>query len=150
MATLLMHLVGSRMYNFTLFRPHLILYDNHITYKKRHILTHDEFSVTYNHISQINIIRFIYLYAHIEIVTTAPRVVLVKWIPKGKAKKAKDIIDHKVYLANKRHARDQNEQSVFVEDFELSLRRLNELVNTGKISKREFNHRRKQLLKKHY
>lgn len=150
MSTLLLHVKGSRMYNFTLFRPHLYIYDNHLTYRKRHIFTHDEFSITYNHISQVDLVKFIYLYSHIEIVTTAPRYINVRWIPRKQAKKAKELIDHKVFLAHKRYHTQAHEKNIMIEDFELSMRRLNELLTTGRISKREFEKRKKDLLKKHY
>jgi hypothetical protein len=137
------------MYNFTLFRPHLYIYEDRVIYKKRHILTHDEFSVTYNHISQVNLIRFIYLYAHIEVATTGVRDFEVRWIRKPKAIKAKKIIDQKVhaaYLTSKKKEEPKSE----VKAFELSLSRLKELVNMGRITSKEFNKKRKELLKKHF
>lgn len=149
MPNLLMHVVGSRIYNFTLFRPHLYIYDDRIIYKKRHILTHDEFSVTYNHISQVNLIRFIYLFAHIEVATTGVRDFEVRWIRKPKAVKAKKIIDEKVHAAHLISQKKEEPQSK-VKDFELSLNRLKELLSTGRINAREFNKKRKELLKKHF
>jgi len=154
MSTLLMHIAGSRVYNFTLFRPHLYIYDDRVVYKKRHILTHDEFSISYNHIAQVNLIRFIYLFAHVEIATTGMRFIKVHWVMKGKAKQAKKIIDEKVHQS---HIKDQpspdgnvQSSSIYVKDYELSLKRLKELQSTGKITKGEFNKKRKHLLKKHY
>ena len=141
------------MYNFTLFRPHLYLYNDRIVYKKRHILTHDEFSVHYNQISQANYINFIYLFAHIEIVTTGQRIMKVHWVPKKKAKMAKRIIDEKVHQVHKgihRTPEEGGQESGYVKDFEMSLKRLRELVNVGKITQKEFGKKRKQLLKKHY
>jgi len=153
MSTLLLHIAGSRMYNFTLFRPHLYLYDDRVVYKKRHILTHDEFSVAYTHIAQANLIHFIYLYAHVEIATTGYRFIKVHWVPKKKARQAKKIIDEKVHQSHKLDQQlpeDSKEQGIYVSDFEMSLKRLQELLSTDRITKHEFNKKRKELLKKHY
>jgi hypothetical protein len=154
MSTLLMHVAGSRLYNFTLFRPHLYIYDDRVVYKKRHLLTHDEFSISYNQIAQVNLIKFIYLFGHIEMVTSAGmRFIKVHWIPKGKAKKAKKIIEEKIHQAHRKDHHlpdDARDKGVYIKDFEKSLRRLKELLSTGKINQREFNRKRKQLLKKHY
>ena len=149
MPNLLMHVAGSRIYNFTLFRPHLYIFEDRIIYKKRHLLTHDEFSVTYNHISQVNLIRFIYLFAHIEVATTGVRDFEVRWIRKPKAIKAKKIIDDKVHAAHI-SSQGKEEPNLRVKDFELSLKRLKELLSSGRISDREFGKKRKELLKKHY
>ncbi len=138
------------MYNFTLFRPHLYIYDDHIVYKKRHILTHDEFSFTYNHIAQVNLVRFIYLFAHLEIATTGMRSVNVKWVFKGKAVSAKKLIDQKIHQVHKKHKYGEARKDRKVTGMEKSLKRLKELLNSGKISKREFNSRKKHLLKKHF
>lgn len=154
MPTLLLHIAGSRIYNFTLFRPHLYLYDDRVVYKKRHILTHDEFSIPYNHIAQANLINFIYLFAHVEIATTGMRFIKVHWVFKKKARQAKKIIDQKIHES---HRKDQalpedsaEKGSSYTKNYEMSLKRLKELLNTDRISKREYKKRRKQLLKKHY
>ena len=153
MNTLLLHIKGSRIYNFTLFRPHLYIYNDRVVYKKRHILTHDEFGIHYRHISQANFINFIYLFAHIEIVTTGQRFIKIHWVPKKQARVAKKIIDEKVHQANLKDFRtpeDGGQEPGYAQDFEMSLKRLKELLSVGKITKSEFNKRRKQLLKKHY
>ncbi len=155
MSTLLLHVAGSRVYNFTLFRPHLYLYDDRLVYKKRHILTHDEFSISYNQIAQVNLISFIYLFAHIEIATTAyTKFIKVHWVMKGKARRAKKIIDEKVHQAHRKQQSLPGDKSqkggIYVKDFELSLKRLKELLSTSKITQREFNRKKKHLLKKHY
>jgi len=141
------------MYNFTLFRPHLYIYTDRVVYKKRHILTHDEFSIHYKQISQANYINFIYLYAHIEIVTTGQRFIKIHWVPKRQAKTALKIIDEKIHQSHKKNVRtpeDGGQSEGYVKDFELSLKRLKELLGIGKITKKEFDKKRKQLLKKHY
>ena len=153
MSTLLLHITGNRMYNFTLFRPHLYLYDDRVVYKKRHILTHDEFSISYTHIAQVNLINFIYLFAHVEIATTGYRFIKVHWVVKSKARQAKKIIDEKVHQAHKKDQQSVEgvqEKGDYISDFEMSLKRLQELLNIGKITKGEFNRRRQSLLKKHY
>lgn len=153
MSTLLLHIAGSRIYNLTLFRPHLYLYDDRLVYKKRHILTHDEFSIPYTHIAQVNLINFIYLFAHVEIATTGMRFIKVHWVFKKKARRAKKIIDEKIHQAHRKDQHlpdDSKDKGIYVKDFEMSLKRLQELLSTGKITQREFNKKRKELLKKHY
>lgn len=138
------------MYNFTIFQPRLYLYDDRLVYKKRHILTHDEFSVSYNHISQVNLINFIYLYAHIEIATTGVRDFEIKWIRKPKAYQAKKIIDEKIHSVAISAQKKIDQDTTEVREFELSLSRLKELLTKGSISQREFNKKRKKLLKKYF
>lgn len=156
MSTLLLHIAGSRLYNFTLFRPHLYLYDDKIVYKKRHILTHDEFSIPYNHIAQANLINFIYLFAHVEIATTGMRFIKVHWVFKKKARRAKKIIDEKIHQSHRKDqylpddGKEKGGGGVYVKEYEMSLKRLQELLNTDRITQREFNKKRKELLKKHY
>ena len=154
MSTLLLHIAGSRIYNFTLFRPHFYIFDDRVVYKKRHILTHDEFSISYNHMAQVNLINFIYLFAHVEIATTGyTRIIKVHWVPKKKARQAKKIIDEKINQAHRKNQHlpdDSSQKGIYVKDFELSLKRLKELLSTGRITQREFNKKRKGLLKKHY
>ena len=150
MPTQLMHIYGNRSFNRTIFRPHLYIYDNMLVYKKRHLFSHDEITLTYNHVSQVDIKKFILFFAHIEIITTATQNIKIRWVSRGQAIRAKKLIDDKVYKAHRRnHAGEQVVEAV-VTGFEHSLSRLKELVSTGKITDKEYNQRKKQLLKKHY
>ncbi|OGC46152.1 hypothetical protein A2V49_01830 [candidate division WWE3 bacterium RBG_19FT_COMBO_34_6] len=151
MAVLLMHICGSRTFNRTPFRPHLYIYDNILIYKKRHLFSQDEVTITYNHISWAKLHRMHIYYAHLEIVSTGMQKVVVKWIKKEYAIKAKHLIDQKIFNVHKKDNKqvDIKEDKNIIE-FELSLKRLQELLSTGKISKTEFENRRKHLLKNNY
>ncbi len=66
---------------------------------------------------------------------------------------AKKIIEEKVHQIHSKDQRTPEEggqDSGYVQDFEKSLKRLNELQSIGKITQKEFKNKRKQLLKKHY
>ena len=145
-----MHVFGNRGFNRTIFRPHLYIYDNMLVYKKRHLFSHDEITLTYNHVSQVDLKKFILFFAHIEIITTATQNIEIRWVSKRKAIQAKKLIDDKVYKAHKRDHRREDLKEAVVTAFEHSLNRLKELVATGKINRKEYQHRKKQLLKKHY
>lgn len=150
MSTQLIHIAGNRIYNKTLFRPHLYIYDNRVVYKKRSWISKDELVITYNHIAQINIHKFIVRFAHIEIITTAQQVIKVRWVKKGQAIKVKRLVEQKIHQAHRKHSKHPEHTNLEINDFELSLKRLKELLTTGKITDREFKKKKKHLLKKHY
>ncbi len=150
MSTLLLHVAGNRLYNFSIFRPHLYVYDDRIVYKRRHWISADEISLTYNHISQTNLHKYIVRFAHLEIITTGQQVIKLKWLPKKQTEKIKHIIDEKTYQAHKHNQNSTDKITLEIKDFELALKRLNELKNTGKISEREFDKKKQALLKKYY
>lgn len=159
MSILLMHIYGNRSFNRSIFRPHLYIYDDIMIYKRRSLFSAGEVTLSYNMVAQVILKKFPIFFAHLEIITTgADTEISVRWTSKSKAIKAKKIIDKKVHQTygglmghqtpQQHNLKEHNTKTI--DDFEKSLHRLNELLNTGRISKREFNQQKKRLLKKHH
>ena len=150
-AALLLKLQGNRSFNRTLFPPRLYLYNNRLAWRKGHFFKIREFSIPYNQISQVNISNGI-IFSEMHILTTGVENIKIRYIPKWHAKKGKKIIDQKMYEAHygdkDKKNDDQGQYSNIIKDFEKGVSRLFELKNAKKITMREFNKKRKQLLKK--
>lgn len=149
MANLLLKIQGNKYINHTMFRPFLFIYDDAVIYKKRRkFLYVDEITATYNHMVQVNLHRGIF-FAKLEIVNTGAEDISIKGVWKGKARQAKQLIDQKIYHAhNKDHHRIDPKEQIAVENFEKSLKRLKELLKRNIITKKEFEKKKKRLLKK--
>jgi hypothetical protein len=82
-----------------------------------------------------------------ELETTGADNIVVKFISKTKGKYAKTIIDQKIYRSHAKHATapDKNESEVM--SYEKSINRLNELLNTGRITQNEFDSKKKEMLR---
>lgn len=130
-------------------------------YKKRHLLSAEEITLSYNMIAQVILKKFPIVFAHLDLVTTGSDTeIKIKWAIKSKAIKAKQIIDKKVHQTYRSlmepdmptrpnvHAAlySQNDN---IDSLERSLVRLDELLKQGKISKGEFNKKKHVLLKRH-
>jgi len=146
MSTLLLELAGNRELNRTFFPPRLYIYDDLLIYRKRRFLKINEITIAYSHIAQVNMIKGIF-FARLEIDTSAGQHLTIKYIPKTPAVKAKKLIDQKIYNALAKHKAEPVSTISHPEAFEKSLSRLKELLNKGKISKREFVRRKAVLLK---
>lgn len=149
MGNLILKIQGNKYVNHTFFRPYLFINEDSVVYKKRRkFLYVDEITAAYNHMVQVNLHRGIF-FAKLEIVNTGAKDISIKGVWKGKAKQAKKIIDQKIYHTHNkdRHSIDQKEQ-IAVAVFEKSLKRLKELVGRGIISKKEFEKKKKHMLKK--
>ncbi len=146
-----MKLQGNKYVNHSFFRPFLYIYDDHLVYTKRHnIFKVEEITMIYLQIVQVNLHRG-FFFATLELVNTGEDNVLMKGLWKGKAKKARKIIDQKLHVAYRQT--QQSDPAVMQETqqnfdaLEKKLNRLTELLNMGKISKREFAKKKKELLK---
>ena len=152
MPTLLVKLQGNRSFNRTLYPPRLYVYDNKLVYRKGHLIKVREFSIPYNQISQLNIINGIF-FSEIVIWTTGVEFIKIRYVSKSKTKLAKKIIDQKMYDLhygdkNKREDPEMIHYTKMVNAYESGLSRLNELLNSHKITKKEFNKKRNALLKR--
>lgn len=152
MPTLLVKLQGNRSLNRTIHPPRLYVYDNKLVYRKRNFIKVREFSIPYNQISQVNIINGIF-FAEIVVLTTGVEYIKIRYVSKSKTKLAKKIIDQKMYDLhygdkNKREDPEMMHYTKMVNEFENGLSRLNELISSHKITKKEFIKKRKALLKK--
>lgn len=152
MRQLVMTLVGNRFINQSLFSPHLFMYDDLMIYRHRkHLVLLDEITINYNHIVNVNLHQGVF-FSFFEIVMAgAHEPVTIKGVPKKPARKAKNIMDQKIFQVHNKHLTNKNDMksaSRELDSFEQSLQRLRELHTQGKISEREYNKKRSQLLKK--
>lgn len=147
MSTLLLELHGNRELNHTIWPPHLYIYNDLLIYKKRKFFRLFENTISYSHIVRVNLTRGIF-FANLEIITSADENVIVKFIGKKRAMKAKKLIDQKIYGALAKHQEAPSEQKSSSLEYEKGLSRLKELLTKGQLSKREFERKRADLLKK--
>jgi hypothetical protein len=147
MATLLLKLQGIRSLNRTIFPPRLYVYDDLLVYKKRSWFVVREITIAYNQIAQVNIKRGL-IFADIDMTTSGTDDIKIRWILKGPAKKAKKIIDQKIYHSHANHKQENHKLAKEVTNFEQSINRLRELLHRGQISSKEYKKRKSRLLKK--
>ena len=139
MSILLLHLVGNRILNRTIFPPNLYIHDDLLIYKKRTLISSKEITISYNQISQITLQKGVF-FATLEMITTGTDDILINFLPKGIAAKAKKIIDQKIYHSHAKHNNHQpNETSTSIAGYEKALNRLKELLQKGQISEKEYN-----------
>lgn len=146
MSVLLLELIGNPEFNKTIWPPHVFVYDDLLIYKKRSWFRVREITISYNQIARVTLIRGI-LFSHLELETTGTDNIIIKYISKSKGKYAKTIIDQKIYRSHAKHVTSPDKSETEVSSYEKSINRLNELVNTGRLSQREFEKKRKELLK---
>lgn len=145
MSNLLLHLVGNMSLNRTIFPPHLYIYDDLLIYKKRYLLKSKEITISYNQISQVNLIKGV-IFAELDVVTTGDESLVVRFITKTSASQAKKIIDQKIYHAHAKHRPEDTKILGEVKSFEKTISRLKELLNKGIISQKEFEKKRLEAL----
>lgn len=148
MSTLLLKLNGSPFWNQTIFPPYLFVYEDILLYKKRHLLSVDEITTAYSHIVQVHLKRGIF-FSQIEVINKDASAISIRWVGKEVAQRAKKLIDQKIYYAHAKERPDSitHIQGEGVHNAEKSINRLRELVNKGVISEKEFNEKRKKILK---
>lgn len=133
-----------------------------MVFKRRHLLSAGEMTLSYNMVAQVILKKFPIVFAHLDIVTTGSDTeVQVRWVSKKKAIKAKEIIDKKVHQTYFRNSLDADAAPITgtanmlknemheVEALEKSIIRLDELYQQGRLTKGEYKKKRKQLLKNH-
>src|SRR5258708_6772365 len=145
MPHLLVKLVANPTMNRTIFPANLFVYDDALIYRKRSLIKIRETTLAYSHIVQVNLIKGIF-FARLEIVNNGVENIILKYVSKSLATKAKHVIDQKIYFAHAKEKADQPISSITVNDVEKSLNRLKELLNKGKIDKYEYNKRRDKYL----
>jgi hypothetical protein len=161
MSTLLYDLKANRIMNRTFFTHHLKVYDNNMVLERRRLPFHkEETTISYSHVSQVNLIKDLF-FAHLEIINTGGvENILIRYVGKKKGKDAKNIIDAKIHVTHGAYAphRDQGEfhqashadqpggqssTEQMIDD--KALLRYKDLLNQGRLSKIEYN----RLLNKH-
>lgn len=151
MATLLIKLQGNAPLNRTVFPPYLYIYDDLMIYRKRSWFVVREITMSYNQIAQATLTSGI-IFATLEIYTTGAEDIIVKFIPKGLAKRAKKIIDQKLYHAHAKLHLDKDKTHTGYQDevveYERTVGRLKELLAKGRLTKQEYERKRQVILSK--
>lgn len=144
---LILHVRGNKYVNHSFFRPNLYIYSDVMIYKKRKkLIKVDEVTMPYNHVAQFNLHKG-FLFSTMEIIMSGGNnVVVVKGIWNRQAKKAKKIIDEKVYHSHNKHPGESEFNAPIMDNIEKSLTRLRELVHMDRISEKEFEKRKKKII----
>lgn len=114
--------------------------------KRRKIFFVDEITMPYNHVAQFNAHKGIIFTKYEIIMSGGNNVVVVKGLWNRPAKRAKKIIDNKVYQAHNKDHNNNNDSRPIMDKIELSLSRLKELHRKEQIGKKEFEKRKKKIL----
>lgn len=147
MGTLLLKLQGNRLFNLTFFAPFFFIFDDLMMYRRRNWLIVKEITLSYNQIARVDLTIGI-LFSHLDIITTARDDISIRFVNKKVAKKAKRIIDRKIHHAHTKHKFEEIKKHTDVHKYERTLSRLKELHRKGKISKKEYDKKKRELLKK--
>lgn len=149
MSHLLIKVVGNLFMNQTLWEPSLSVFDDFIVYRRRNWFVVREITIPYKQIAQVDLTIGIF-FSEIEIAISGneTRTLKVNYVINKDALRAKKIIDQKVHLV---HSQDEKlNTNVQVKSFEKSLARLTELLEKKKITKKEYEKRRKEIINKSY
>ena len=149
--TLLMKVGGNKYVNHSFFRPYLYAYDDMLIYTKRHhIFFVDEITIPYNQIAMVNHHKKL-IFSKLEFVLAgAGDSVTIKGIWNRPATRIKKLIDDKIYHEhNKRHFKHENETHT-MDNIDKTLHRFKELLENGRISEREYEKKKKELLSDMY
>lgn len=153
---MLYDLKANRIMNKTLFVHHLKVYDNNMVLERRRLPFHkEETTISYSHVSQVNLIKDLF-FANLEIINTGGvENILIKYVGKKRGAEAKRIIDAKIHTTHGAYIPHQNQgvphhgtltdlptapQPVtkqIIDD--KALIRYKDLLNQGRISKIEYN-----------
>lgn len=148
MSNLLLKVKGNRMLNMRLFAPILLVYDDLVVFRTRGIIKINELTLSYNQIAQVNLNRGL-IFGTLEIINSGGvGTIEIKHVPKWDAKKAKAIIDQKIYKVHSREDHKETSDPAHVHKVEKSIIRLTELFNRGRITKKEFQRKKVEILKK--
>jgi hypothetical protein len=125
--------------------------------RRRLPFSKEEVTVSYSHVSQVNLIKDLF-FAHLEIINTGgTENILIRYVGKRKGSEAKKIIDAKIHTTHGAYEphQGQDHQQANGQDYQPShseqvvdsktLVRYKDLLNQGRISKTEYN----KLLQKH-
>jgi hypothetical protein len=152
MSVLLLKLTGYYALNRTIFPPKIFIYEDAVVYKKRKMFFWlDEITFTYNQIAQVGLKAGL-IFAHLTLASTGQDHIIVKYLFKWRARLAKKIIDQKVYHAHAKHMGGQaggsEKKTSRMNSFEHALSRIEELAIKGRLSKRQYKKKKRELLKK--
>ena len=150
MSHLLLEIKANKYLNRTMFPHRLYVYDDKVVYKQRKLIKITETTISYNHMSQVDISRGLF-FASLEIINTGGvKDILIRHVGKRKAMAAKRIIDqkiHNIHATSKHPESNKFREASEIETLEKNLNRLKELHSKGRITSREHEKRKKKLLK---
>jgi len=147
MSILLVTLKGNKLFNRTIFSPWLYIYDDLLIYKKRKWFVLREMTISYKQIARFTLAKRIF-FAHINIISTGGDKIEIKFVNKKNASQAKAVIDQKIFHSHARRNAPINGSGENVGSYEKTINRLKELRNRNKISEREYEKKKRELLKK--
>ncbi len=117
-----------------------------------------EVTISYNHVAQVYLTKGI-IFATLEIINTGgTKDIIIKFVPKKKAEQAKRIIDSKIHNLKENPFSKEKSQNTTIstkrpsspelelDSVELALSRLEELLVRNRISKKEYEKKRKSIL----
>ena len=144
---LILKVSGNKYINRSFFKPTLSIYEDTMTYRKRSKLVKvDEITMLYNHVVRVSLHKGL-VFSTIEIIMSGgDESVRIKGIWNKKARKAKKVIDKKVHQSHNESINSLADIHI-MDTFEKTLSRLNELFYKKKLSKKEYETKKSQLLK---
>ena len=158
MPHLLLTLEANKLMNKSIFTHKLHIFDNKIIYEARtYLIRVTEITISYNHVSQVYLVKGLY-FASLEIINTGGvKDIIIKYVPAKQAEKAKRIIDAKIHgMSDESYTKPKNKEVVTIskkgsdihlDNVENNLSRLNELLLRKRITKKEYEKKRKEVLK---
>ena len=155
----LIEIEANRTMNKTVFAHKLHIYDNKMVYRARQYgFKVTEVTISYTHVAQVYLTKGIF-FATLEIINTGgTKDIIIKYVPKRKAEQAKRIIDSKIHNIkedpfSKEKAGPQPltvkkslSPELQLDEVEIALSRLEELFLRNRISKKEYEKKRKSVL----
>jgi hypothetical protein len=132
--------------NRTMWPPFLYIYDDLLIYRKRNWFRVREATISYNQVSGVETTHGIF-FAKIEIYSTGIENIIIKFVYKNEAKQAKRIIDQKIFHSHAKHQTTPAANIDSTKNYEHGVNRLKELLAKRMITEKEFEARRKDLLK---
>lgn len=126
--------------------PYLFVYDDLLIYRKRNWFRLREATISYNQVSGVETTHGIF-FASIEIYSTGIENIKIKFVSKALARHAKKIIDQKIYHSHAKHQTTPAASIDSTKNYELGVNRLKELLAKEMITEKEYEIRRKDLLK---
>lgn len=140
----------NRIRAHTIFRSTLTIYEDYIVFWNRFWLTTKEITITYKQIAQVNITKGIW-FSRLHIISSGGyEEAEIKCVLNKKAIRAKRIIEQKLHRSHaptKQRKEFKHKKIYKIDKLEKSLNRLRELVNKGKLTEREYEKKRKKMLK---
>ena len=145
MSNLIIQVTGNKTFNRTYWVPSLLIYDDYILYKNRVFFSVNEISVPYKQVSQVKLLTGLF-FADLEIGITGhdTNIIKIRFAPKKVAKRAKRLIDQKIHMFSTNNFKQENNHDI--RNTERGLARLQELLEKNKITKKEYQSKKKDIL----